>query len=142
MIIQSMNAKISAALSYIESNLASELCIASMSCHVELSSAQFHRLFLRDLGCTPWQYVIQRRLERARAALATGVTVRKCLQGSGFRDEREFYRKFRARYQLTPGTFRGEIVASPGRNAAAEAVEGDLLSPGTATLNPAHGCCG
>jgi AraC family transcriptional regulator len=59
------------ATEYIEENLAEDLSLAAVARAANLSPYHFARLFKASTGFPPHQYVIRRRVERARRLLAT-----------------------------------------------------------------------
>jgi AraC family transcriptional regulator len=56
---------------YVEEHLAEDLSLAALAGAVGLSPYHFARLFRESTGLSPHQYVIRRRVERARLLLAT-----------------------------------------------------------------------
>lgn len=56
---------------YVEEHLGDDLSLASLAGAVGLSPYHFARLFRESTGLSPHQYVIRRRVERARLLLAT-----------------------------------------------------------------------
>jgi AraC family transcriptional regulator len=58
-------------IAYIEDHLAEELSLSDMAAVANLSSYYFARLFKHSLGLSPHQYVIHRRVERAKLLLST-----------------------------------------------------------------------
>lgn len=73
--------------------------------HMSLST--FKRWALRNTGSSLHQWIIQRRLERARYLLEhKRMPVSQACHESGFQDVSYFIRKFRERFGLTPGSIR------------------------------------
>lgn len=65
------------------------------------------RRFRASYGCSPRQWLMQVRLERARDLLLRGeLTVADVANRSGFHDARGFARAFHARYGSPPGALR------------------------------------
>lgn len=56
---------------YIEDHLTTDLTLTSMAAAVHLSPYHFARLFKASFGLTPHQYVIHRRVERAKLLMTT-----------------------------------------------------------------------
>jgi AraC-like DNA-binding protein len=63
------------------------------------------RGFARLTGLTPHAYVVQRRLELARALIRRGVRLADAGCRAGFADQSHFHRAFVRRYGMTPGTY-------------------------------------
>jgi AraC family transcriptional regulator len=91
---------------YIEANLTEEISLDTLAKEVNLSKYYFSRLFKRSTGLTPYQYVLQRRLERAKAFLKHGESsIVEIAHLFGFSDQSHFSRLFRKQYGITPGNF-------------------------------------
>jgi AraC family transcriptional regulator len=56
-------------LEYIESNLSGQLTLRTLSEIADLSLHHFARMFKQTVGVSPYQYVLERRLERAKMML-------------------------------------------------------------------------
>jgi len=80
---------------------------------LKISSRHVHRLFTHD-GSTVTQYILQRRLEKCRAALAdpllAGLSVTHICSEYGFRSLQHFSRLFREAYGLAPRDYRREAA--------------------------------
>jgi AraC-like DNA-binding protein len=63
------------------------------------------RQFRRSLGTTPHAYLIQLRIERARALLARGASAAEAAATAGFADQPHMTRQFKRLVGLTPGAY-------------------------------------
>ena len=80
------------------------LTIEMLAREVELSPAHLARAFKETLGRAPHQYLLARRLERARRLLeTTGATLSDIAQRTGFADQAHFTRLFKRAFGTTPG---------------------------------------
>jgi len=71
------------------------------------SPAQFRRNFQRVLGCSPRDYLVQIRLERARHLLElTSLPMTQVAEQAGFTCPEHFSRFFRKRYGIPPSRYR------------------------------------
>jgi AraC-like DNA-binding protein len=70
-----------------------------------ISAFQLLRAFKRELGLPPHAYLVQRRLEKARGLLRSGVTPVRAASDSGFSDQAHLTRVFKRAYGITPGVF-------------------------------------
>ncbi|MEE4212641.1 MAG: AraC family transcriptional regulator [Parvularcula sp.] len=86
-------------------------------CHTDISLADMGRLAglsrfqvirgMRKLtGMTPHQYVVFRRLERARRAIASGASLADAAAASGFFDQSHMTRHFRRLHGFAPGRLK------------------------------------
>lgn len=81
--------------------------------HSGLSLSQFKRLFARDTGLTPKEWVNRKRLEIARDRLReTLAPVKRVGYELGFRSPNHFSSWFRKQSGKTPGRFRREAGSS------------------------------
>jgi AraC-like DNA-binding protein len=70
-----------------------------------MSRYQIVRAFSRELGITPYSYVIQRRVRLARALLETGEALASAAQLAGFADQSHMTRAFMRQFGVSPGRF-------------------------------------
>lgn len=100
-------ASLRAALDYVGDNLASDLSLAQIAAAANLSPYHFARAFKRSTGLAPHQYVVERRIEWAKALLAhTGLSVGEVAARVGFSSPSHFARQFRRLVGVSPGSFR------------------------------------
>ncbi|TNB48258.1 AraC family transcriptional regulator [Martelella lutilitoris] len=64
------------------------------------------RQFRAAFGTSPHRYLVQRRLERAKAMIAAGETLAGAALSAGFADQSHMTRHFRKTYGMTPGRFQ------------------------------------
>lgn len=94
----------------VEVGLTSELTVSSLADEAGLSPAHFARAFRASTGLPPYQYIVTRRLDEARAALQRpGARVSEIALRFGFADQAHFTRLFRRRFGVTPGQFAKAI---------------------------------
>lgn len=83
----------------------------------DLSPSHLSRSFRREFGLPPHAYLMQARVERARALLRRGHPVVEVAARAGFADQAHLTRIFRRLVGVTPGRYlaEGRIVQDPGR---------------------------
>jgi AraC family transcriptional regulator len=92
---------------YVRANLAEDLSIAELADQAGLSSFHFARVFRRETGETPHQFVTRLRLEEAARLLrATDRTVLQIALEVGFENASHFSVQFKRGYGATPLAFR------------------------------------
>lgn len=92
---------------YIDAHLDSALRIQELAARVGISVSHFSRSFVRSVGLTPHNYIMRRRLTRARELLArTDLAVAEVALTTGFSDQSHFCRRFREFIGLPPRSFR------------------------------------
>jgi AraC family transcriptional regulator len=112
-------------LAHIEANLASKMDIDDLANVVALSRSHFSRAFKRSLGFTPMEYVVVRRVERAKAMISgTRESLAEVALACGFADQAHLNRRFRDIVGISPGRWRRSNAAvtkpSPHRGAAVQ----------------------
>jgi AraC-like DNA-binding protein len=87
--------------------------LADLAAVSGLSRFQLVRQFARATGLTPHAYLIQRRLDAARALLARGAALADAAAASGFADQSHMTRLFVRTYGITPGAFACNFIQYP-----------------------------
>lgn len=92
---------------YVEEHLPETLDIATLASNVSLSEYYFARVFKRESGYTPHEYVVKTRINRAKILLkSTGLPQREIAVQCGFLNESRFITAFKRSAGMTPGEFR------------------------------------
>jgi len=91
---------------YIHDNPAEDLGLDDLAEVAGLSKFQLIRLFRRQFGITPHRYVLNCRVNGARAALENGVPPTDAAQMFAFADASHLNRQFKRCYGLTPGQYQ------------------------------------
>ncbi|WP_437951970.1 AraC family transcriptional regulator [Sorangium sp. So ce296] len=93
-------------LELVDAELGEGLTVERMADAAGLSAAHFARAFRRSLGVAPHQYVMRRRLERARQALeARDADILNVARRLGFADQAHLTRLFKREFGVTPGQY-------------------------------------
>jgi len=105
--------KLDQVIAYIDSFLDQNLTLREIAQTIGMSQYHFTRLFKQSMGITPYQYVIQQRVERAKqllrdAELAIADIALQC----GFASQSHFHSHFQRLVGLTPKKFRQSILDS------------------------------
>jgi AraC-like DNA-binding protein len=92
---------------YIDANLDSPLSIEDMAETVGISTSHFSRSFRKAMGMPPHDYVLRRRVARARHLLmSTELRLADIALQTGFSDQAHFTNRFREQVGLPPRTYR------------------------------------
>jgi AraC-like DNA-binding protein len=105
-----VTAAIARARAMIDDAPAAAPSLADLAAISGLSRFQLVRQFARATGLTPHAYLIQRRLDAARALLARGAALADAAAASGFADQSHMTRLFIRTYGLTPGAYACNFV--------------------------------
>jgi AraC family transcriptional regulator len=94
-------------LAYVEEHLAEDITVADLANVACLSIFHFTRAFAGATGVPPHRYVSRRRLETARAMIATGCTsLSEIAHDCRFSSQSSFTRAFRRAVGMTPAEYR------------------------------------
>jgi AraC family transcriptional regulator len=104
-------ARLRAVVEYIEEHLDAGPTLEQMAAVARLSPNYFVSQFKRATGLPPHQYVIARRVERARQLLQTGsdFSLAGVAAHAGFSDQSQFSHHFKRIVGVTPGQFRTRV---------------------------------
>jgi AraC family transcriptional regulator len=100
--------RLQAVVAYIEDHLDASLTLEELAAVAHLSPYHFARQFKRTTGLPPHQFVIARRVERARQFLQEDgdLPLAQVAARAGFSDQTQFSRHFKRLVGVTPGRFR------------------------------------
>ncbi|MBN9522906.1 helix-turn-helix transcriptional regulator [bacterium] len=100
--------RLRAVVEYVEEHLDGTPSLAEMAAVARLSPFHFARQFKTATGLPPHQYVIARRVERAKQLLSEGSmpSLAEVALHVGFSDQSQFARHFKRLVGVTPGQFR------------------------------------
>jgi transcriptional regulator GlxA family with amidase domain len=94
---------IAAALTYITANLAEPLTVTTLAERVHLSPSAFTRAFREATGRSPYQFIKELRLDRARQLLVEDrCRVAHVAHTVGYTSTSHFIKEFRSRFGATP----------------------------------------
>jgi len=97
---------------YIETHLEDDLSLTEIAAVAELSPFHFSRAFRRSTGKTPQQYLMQRRMERAKELLSfPDLPIVEVSLRAGFKNQSHFSALFRKYTNLTPKLWRELKIA-------------------------------
>ena len=92
---------------FIEANMASDLSLPSLAAIVGYGLSRFKTLFNNSFGCTPHSYVMQRRIERAKALIEAGILpLSEIALETGFSHQSHMATTFRQSLGISPGQLR------------------------------------
>jgi AraC family transcriptional regulator len=102
--------KLRLVLSYVEDNLAGDLRLPELAAVAGLGMSQFKRVFRDSVGVPVHQYVIQRRLERAKSLLSDkSLPVGQIAIEAGFAHQSHLARHLRRATGVPPTRFRQHV---------------------------------
>lgn len=94
-------------IGYIKANLNEKISIDSLSNKACMSKATFYRLFKRELGISPNDYILSEKMAKAKELLTIpGAKIAAISYELGFSDSNYFIRAFKKIVGITPGAFQ------------------------------------
>lgn len=93
-------------LSLVENEIDQEMTLHAVADRLYVNSSYLSRLFKQETGKAFSTYVLERKMERAKAILQEGARVYDAAAGIGYRDVSYFTRVFRKYWGVTPGEVR------------------------------------
>lgn len=107
--------QLSQVLDYIHDHLEQDIRLADLAALLDMSQFHFSRLFKRSSGATPYQYLLQQRIERAKQLLkegdASGIrerdrSIMEIALMCGFNSHSHLSKQFRQLTGMTPKAYR------------------------------------
>lgn len=94
---------------YIDKNIDEPLSVEKLSSLIYKSRSQTIRIFKKQYGVTPYDYYVEKRIEKACALLkSTDYPIKQIAYNLGFCDEHYFSGMFRSKTGKTPSEYRLE----------------------------------
>jgi len=104
------NVKIQSALTMIEKRLNSPPTLAECACELGMSSEYLSRLFKAQMATGYAKYVMRRRVDAAKAMIASSrATIKQISESLGFQNSKYFCAIFRNETGLTPSEYRAQF---------------------------------
>jgi AraC family transcriptional regulator len=94
-------------LAHIDERIEQPVTLAELAALARMSVRHFCRAFRASQGCSPHQYLLRQRIERAKALIsARAMPLAEIAQCVGFSDQSQFTRTFRKVAGITPAAHR------------------------------------
>lgn len=90
--------------------------LAALAAHAALSESRLQHVFRESIGLPVRPYVLWLRLQRAIAAIGSGVPLAAAAAQAGFADAAHMTRTFRRMFGVTPAVLRAAMTAQPVRS--------------------------
>lgn len=104
------DAKLRQVKAYIEENLEANLSLSMLSGVAALSPIHFARQFKRSTGQSPYQYLLNARIEAAKRLLRSHLPIAEIAFRCGFAHQEHLTRTFRKLTGTTPAVYRRSVL--------------------------------
>ncbi|WP_028469652.1 AraC family transcriptional regulator [Neptunomonas japonica] len=99
--------RIAAAISYLDHRFNETISAATLAAVANLSQRQLNELFRRQLGMTPQQYLIEKRMQQAWQLLeTTALSIQQVADSVGYSNLSAFSDRFKKHFGHSPSHFR------------------------------------
>jgi len=106
-VVATSHPKLVEAIKLMECNIEEPLTMEEIANHMQFSARQIERLFRETLNCTPRQYYLQLRLERARQLLTrSNRSIADIVMACGFVSFAHFSHRYNACFGISPSADR------------------------------------
>ncbi|MFZ5933914.1 AraC family transcriptional regulator [Pseudomonas sp. HS6-2] len=104
--------QLDAAAAFIRAHRTDPLSLEDVCAACSLSRSYLIRAFRQRFGLTPHGYLLDQRVQHARALLRNGRAIAEVAQEAGFADQAHLQRAFKQHLAATPGHYRDAVPAS------------------------------
>ena len=99
------------AISYINDNYKNKITLEQLSSTVNMSPFYFSRMFKKETGYSPYEYIIIVRINEAKRLLkGSDLLIKEIAYRVGFNSESRFVTSFRKNTELSPTEFRNVTI--------------------------------
>jgi AraC family transcriptional regulator len=97
-------------IALMEARLEGDLRLDELACEAGLSTSHFIRSFRETVGKTPYQFLLDRRVQRAQTLMHDPrTTLKRIAKSSGFANQHHMARIFRSVMGMTPSDYRRSL---------------------------------
>jgi len=110
--VREVNHKLERAADYIREHCTDALKLEDICVAAELSPSYLIRAFKQYYRLTPHAFLVNQRIQFARAQLRQGELIADVALAAGFADQAHFQRTFKQHFAATPGQYREQLKPS------------------------------
>lgn len=99
---------VKSSIEYIKDSLDTNISLDELAKNSKLSKYHFLRVFKKQLGLTPHQYILTQRVHKAKELILNGEKLNYIPASVGFSDQSHFIRNFRKIYGYSPKELQKE----------------------------------
>jgi AraC-like DNA-binding protein len=109
---QSASPAIALARQWLDETHGASVSLADLSAVAGVSRFQLVRGFAKEVGITPYAYLMQRRVRLARSLITSGRSLGEAALEAGFSDQSHMTRAFVRQFGVTPARYRAALAPS------------------------------
>lgn len=94
------------ACAFIEYHYGAGISVSDVAEHLGLERSYFYRVFRKEMGQSPEQYLAALRMEKAKKLIRTGLPFKQVATSVGLKDVYYFTKLFKKQFDLTPSEYR------------------------------------
>ena len=98
------------AIAYIEYHYGRGIGIGDIASHLGIERTYFYRIFKKETGKAPKEYLTEYRIKKAKALIARGVDFKNIANAIGLGDVYYFSKLFKKATGLSPSEYRSQIL--------------------------------
>ncbi|WP_018752968.1 response regulator transcription factor [Paenibacillus sanguinis] len=111
------NVQIQEALAYVDEHLHQSMSMKEIADHLHLNASYFSVLFKEQTGLTFSEYLMRRRLQRAKGLLlGTTLSITEISERIGYQSAKYFIKVFRDQEHMSPSQYRQQAAEAGERN--------------------------
>lgn len=104
---KNISSLVSGALRYISAHYSEDITVSSVAAHCHVSESYLHKLFVRQIGCAPYEAILNHRIRMAKLLLrGREDTLEEIAVKCGFHSQSRFTMCFKDKVGITPGRYR------------------------------------
>jgi len=96
--------------SYIDKNLSLNMSLEEISKQFLITSFQLIRIFKKELHLTPYQYILNQKVNLAKELLSKNLVISEVALNAGFNDQSHLYKYFKQIFSYSPKEYQDSLI--------------------------------
>jgi AraC-like DNA-binding protein len=96
--------------SYIDRNINSNLTLEEISNQFLITPFHLIRIFKKELNLTPYQYILNQKINLAKELLSKDMTISEIALSVGFNDQSHLYKYFKQIFSISPREYQDSLT--------------------------------